>query len=182
MPSKQRPDLPAALPPEVAAYYQPFESVGPNDRRYVARPKFIPQEDNSMRVSFLAADVVDSTGQKWRIRQYSPRRDNTGALGYYLVVFCRVSPILNPYVATPTPTPEPAAEIVARVEVAIRAPARIIALPLEEDNMDPAAAQSLAEAAERRLAKALETVSKPGAEVVIRRAAGGGLEWGTVHT
>ncbi len=68
------------------------------------------------------------------------------------------------------------------IDAGIRTPAQVIALALEDGGIEPGRAATIAEDAGRRLSRAIRSVSKSGAEVVVRSTAEGVIEWGTVHT
>ena len=73
------------LPDDIKECFQPFETIGPMDNRYMAQPRFVPYPDNHLRGWVFTFERTSADGSKWLVRQYSPSK------GYFDVIFCRAT-------------------------------------------------------------------------------------------
>lgn len=74
------------LPSEIAAYYEPFESIDAADVIYVADPVFVYLPD--LR-GILSKVVTAADGSRWRVRRTSPSRPRGEKRGTYTVLYSR---------------------------------------------------------------------------------------------
>ncbi len=84
----------AELPSDLAAEFPPFESIDPNDVRYLAKPVFVAMDDDSIRKSVTNTDWTANDGSRWRMFQGGPRRTNPPGQppsGTYPIIFCRLN-------------------------------------------------------------------------------------------
>ena len=78
-----------ALPREIKAEYRPFDTIGPADNRYVAKPRFIAYPTNHLKGWHFVVTRIDNKGRKWLVRQYSARLTKQG--GFFDVIYCRLT-------------------------------------------------------------------------------------------